>query len=483
MAVFQEIPPKSQKVLTVCEFAKPAGQPRAQPLDTYHPMWAMSMAGVAEEDGVSRPAHRGPEPSKGILRAEQDGAQPGSSSSTPSPKSPRFAHLTTVHGESSPREETQCITRTLRPPGPQPKPKPTAASTSARSAPKNKGAALASAGLNQLFKGGPTADEYTGTSASQAQGNWAADVAPPLSPSSGPASPPPDKPSSGSDSPPPDKSLFALLGKRPATPPRESDPVESPKVIHLESWEDFPDPFESRGAGPPSESHPGSPATEAQLPGGNTVAGGAETEPVELPPPYPATAPLAEGPFPETASALTTQEAYALASAQASAKAYAQAYALAAEEKSAEASAPALSPSPRPSQASAEESAVTSALALSPSPRPSQASAQASAVAFLVGSSASPSSASPQPSQASAEESALASAVGSSPSRSSSSPQPTQTSVPPGPPLRVIMTPRKGRGISASKEILSGEIIVRENPLIDELHDLMRGGKRRIRES
>lgn len=64
-------------------------------------------------------------------------------------------------------------------------------------------------------------------------------------------------------------------------------------------------------------------------------------------------------------------------------------------------------------------------------------------------------------------------------------PQPAQVSPPTAndPPLHIITTPRKGRGIAASRPIPFGEIIVREYALIDELHDTISGGKRRIRES
>lgn len=63
--------------------------------------------------------------------------------------------------------------------------------------------------------------------------------------------------------------------------------------------------------------------------------------------------------------------------------------------------------------------------------------------------------------------------------------QPTQTSSPitHNPPLHIITTPRKGRGISASRPISRGEILVRENPLLNERHDRIPGGRRRIRES
>lgn len=51
------------------------------------------------------------------------------------------------------------------------------------------------------------------------------------------------------------------------------------------------------------------------------------------------------------------------------------------------------------------------------------------------------------------------------------------------PPLRIGPTQHKGRGLFATRSLPTGTIIVRERPLIEERHDLLPGGQRRIRGS
>ena len=378
--VYHEIPPNSGMVLTRLEVIRPAGAPRTHSLDTCYPTRAVSVAGVAAREAISEPAHRGPGPSKGILRSSSGHTQQDSSASTPSPKSPRFAHMTTVHDELSPQDETQSVTRTLRPPGRLSK--RSAASRPVRSSMRrSKENEAASAGLNQLMMDGPTGDTYTGASGSQTWMSWDADAVPP--PPTG----------SDTDSPGASPSKFTRMEYRPPTPPLESDSAESSELIEQAEGDHEPDTFLPRTVESSSESPRGSPAREDWLAEASTAGDEVATGHEELPPPYsPAQLAQSSGDW-EAGGPLTENELPVTASAQPSAGAF--------HESSGE----------------------------------NQQSAQAS----------------------------------------------SETAN--NPPLHVITTPRRGRGIAASRPIPLGEILVREDPLLDERHDSITGGTRRIRES
>ena len=377
--MFQEIPPNSSVALTNLEVIRPVSQPSVPSLGTYHPMKALSMAGVVSTEATGGPAHRGPGPGRGILRISPGHVKKDSSASAPTRKSPRFAHLATVHNDLSPQDEIQCVTRTLRAPGPLPS--PTAASATAPSVPRNEESDGASAGLNQLMMEGPTADTYTGAGDPQPQTSSVAGESPPSSSDSDPGSPvrTPSK--------------FTQMDYRPPTPPLESGSGSAgPSVpVGQAGLDEELETVQPRVLALRSESPSGTPGNSEHVHLASTVVSAPMAGQGELPPPYPA----AEQPSGDG-----------------------------------EASAPGSQSSP-------------------PVTAPTLAPAAATDEALGASSQAPPVSG------------------------------PAANNLP----LRIITTSRKGRGVAASRLIPSGEIIVRERPLIDERHDPMPGGKHRIREA
>lgn len=370
-------------VLKPVEWVRPAAAPRASSLDTYHPTTTVGTAGeTAAREAFSGPTHRGPGPGKGILRNPLGGPQQDpSSESTPSPKSPRFAHMTTVHDELSPQDETQFVTKSLRPPGRLPK--RSAVSTPAPSSMRrNKENEAASAGLNQLMMEGPSADTYTGATGSQTRLDRDADAVP--SSLMGPDTKSQD---------PFDQTKFKQMEYRPPTPPLKSDPAEPPKLIEQAEGDPEPVTFLTRAGGSSSESSPDSLAREDRLAGPGTSGDTAATGHKELPPP-------------------------------------------------------------------------NSPVQLAPSSGDGETGGSLTESALPVTASAHPS-------------------AGAIHESSGESQQPVQVSSPAAnnPPLYIITTPRKGRGIAASRPVPSGEILVWENPLLNERHDHIAVGRRRIRES
>lgn len=377
--MFHEIPPDSEMSLTRLEIIRPARQPGAQSYHMYHPMRALGIAGAAADRGRSQPPHRGPGPGRGILRIHSDNAQRNSLSSPPSPKSPRFAHLATIHNEMSPQDETQSVTRTIRPPGGSPKPKD---SGQARTVPRNRAKERASAGLNQLLRDGPTADSYVGVDGSQSEAMFDTTEAPP----SGSGS---DEDHTSSSA-----SLFTKMGYRPPTPPLETSSPEPSEPVEQEERDIELDTTRPEEPAQPGETQPASPASEPQVPGPSTVADMADPGEDELPPP-PYSSVKPDKPLGEDEAADPISE------------------------------------DTTPATASARPSTTLSTVASSTATKPAQMPSQSAIV----------------------------------------------------PPLRIDIMGCKGQGVVASRPILFGEILVRENPLIDERHDTIAGGTRRIRES
>lgn len=364
--------------LTRSEIIRPTCQPGAPAYHMYHPMRALGIAGAAADRGESQSPHRGPGPDKGILRIQSADTQRDSLSATPSPKSPRFAHLATVHNEMSPHDETQFVTRTIRPPGGPPKPKED--SGQARTVPRSKGEKSASAGLNLLLRDGPTADSYVGVDGSQSETIWDTTEAP----SSGSGSEADHTTSS--------TSLFTQMGYRPPTPPLETSSPEPSEPVEQEEGDIELNTTLPEEPAQPGEALPASSSRGPQVPGPSTAVDVAESGENELPPP----------PYSSVKPAEPQDEDEAAGSTP-------------------------------------EDSA------------PATASARPSTTLFTATSSA------------------------------ATQLMPSQTPI--VPPLRIDTLGSKGQGIVASRDILFGEILVRESPLIDERHDTIAGGTRRIRGS
>lgn len=365
--------------LTRHEIIRPARQPGAQSYHMYHPMRALGIAGAAADGGQSQPPHRGPGPGRGILRIPSDDGQRNSLSAPPSPKSPRFAHLATIHNEMSPQDETQSVTRTIRPPGGPPKPKD---SGQARTVPRNRARERASAGLNQLLRDGPTAGSYIGVDRSQSDAMFDTTEVPPSGSSS-------DEDHTSSST-----SLFTKMGYRPPTPPLETSSPEPSEPAEQEEGDIELDTTRAEEPTQPGETQPASPASEPQVPGPSAVAYAADSGEDEQPPP----------PYSSVKPAKPLGE---------------------------DGAADSISEDPTPATASARPSTTLSTVASSTATQPAQMPSQSAIV----------------------------------------------------PPLRIVVMGCKGRGVVASRPILFGEILVRESPLIDERHDTISGGTRRIRES
>lgn len=380
LTMFHEIPPDSDMSLTRHEIIRPACQPGAPSYDMYHPLRPLGIAGAAADKGRSQPPHHGPGPDKGILRIPSPDVQRDSVSVTPSPKSPRFAHIATIHNKMSPHDETQSVTRTIRPPGGPPKPKED--SGKSRSVPRSRGEEKASAGLNQLLRDGPTASSYVGVDGLQSEAMFDTTEAS----FSGSCS---DEDQTASSN-----SLFAQMGYRPPTPPLETSSPEPSEPVEQEEGNTELDTIVPGEPIQTDAALPASPTGVPQIPGPSTVVDVAGSGEDELPPP----------PYSSVKSAKPV------------------------------------------------DGNETAGSTLEESP-PTTASARPSTTLSTAASSV----------------------------ITQSAPTPSQTPIVPL--LRIDTMGSKGRGVVASRPILFGEILVRESPLIDERHDTIAGGSRRIRES